>query len=175
MDGVDNDRNGFTDCGDFSCSMSMDMAILEHCAAVLENTADRCNDGVDNDNNGFTDCEDFSCSRSTEPTVIAVCASQGERTFLTCSDGMDNAPANGFVDCNDFSCRDVVETDPDTGRLRSPCLESVSTESADLAIAACSDDVDNDGDGFVDCNDWDCDWNPLTAALCGADGGGVCR
>ncbi|NCQ60586.1 MAG: hypothetical protein GW913_07950, partial [Myxococcales bacterium] len=24
-----------------------------------------------------------------------------------------------------------------------------------------SDHLDNDGDGFVDCDDWDCNWNPL--------------
>lgn len=32
MDGVDNDRNGFTDCVDFSCSRSTDSAILAYCA-----------------------------------------------------------------------------------------------------------------------------------------------
>ncbi|MCK5799300.1 MAG: hypothetical protein KAI47_19050, partial [Deltaproteobacteria bacterium] len=25
----------------------------------------------------------------------------------------------------------------------------------------CSDGIDNDADGFVDCADWDCSWNPL--------------
>jgi hypothetical protein len=31
----------------------------------------------------------------------------------------------------------------------------------------CSDGLDNDKDGFVDCDDWDCSWNPLVTVCNG--------
>ena len=74
MDGEDNDGNGFTDCNDFSCSMSTVQEVFEYCASLAENTLERCTDGEDNDGNGFIDCNDFSCSRADDPAVVAYCA-----------------------------------------------------------------------------------------------------
>ena len=33
--------------------------------------------------------------------------------------------------------------------------------TAEEAKARCTDGVDNDLDGFIDCEDWDCNYNPL--------------
>ncbi|MFO0713133.1 MAG: hypothetical protein U0353_24975 [Sandaracinus sp.] len=179
MDGVDNDRNGFIDCNDFSCCGDRDCAtppqpeIGTYCQGLRETTLEKCTDGIDNDNNGFTDCNDFSCSRATDEEVARHCATFGERSFALCTDGIDN-DGNGFPDCQDFSCREVLEeiVAPDatgrpvpTGRRRSPCLESVGADDANMR-ANCMDGADNDRDGFVDCEDWDCNWNPVTQDLC---------
>jgi hypothetical protein len=172
MDGRDNDGNGFTDCADFSCTMMDRGASAEaiaYCADLAENTLADCTDGVDNDNNGFTDCNDFSCSRADDEEVVRHCATFGERSFALCTDGIDN-DGNGFPDCQDFSCREVLEEivddmDQPTGRRRSPCLESVGADDPNMR-ANCMDGVDNDRDGFADCDDWDCNWNPVTQDLC---------
>ena len=48
-DGLDNDGDGFTDCGDFDCSNTT----LKEC---------NCSDGLDNDADGFSDCNDSDCN-----------------------------------------------------------------------------------------------------------------
>src|SRR5690606_7490569 len=80
-------------------------------------------------------------------------------------------------------------------RLSSPCLEGAYLD-ADLSEipggcpmrddaspatlseqqaqvrAGCTDGIDNDLDGFVDCDDWDCNHNPLAVTV---DGTPLCR
>jgi hypothetical protein len=171
-DGRDNDGDGFPDCADFSCTMTARGASPEaaaYCVEVAEDTLADCMDGLDNDDDGFADCDDFSCSRADDEEVVRYCATFGERSFALCTDGLDN-DGNGFPDCQDFSCREVLEEivddrDQPTGRRRSPCLESVGAEPANVR-ANCMDGVDNDRDGFIDCDDWDCNWNPVTQDLC---------
>ena len=53
------------------------------------------------------------------------------------------------------------------GRL---CQESLALLDED-AIARCDDGKDNDGDGFTDCDDWDCSNNPIVTVC---DGPKVC-
>ncbi|MFC3414671.1 MopE-related protein [Algoriphagus hitonicola] len=38
--------------------------------------------------------------------------------------------------------------------------EDLGCQSSNLIECNCSDDLDNDGDGFVDCDDFDCEGNP---------------
>ena len=83
-----------------------------------------------------------------------------EDTVALCSDGCDNN-GNSFVDCNDFACCSVrsdcpADTAcgmprPDAGPVM-PC----STMGPETSTAACSDGCDNDGNRFVDCNDFAC-------------------
>ena len=184
VDGLDNDTNGFVDCADRNCCMAgmfvsgrcggyLDDVVTAYCASIAEDTPARCSDGVDNDGNGFIDCADFSCSRSTDAEVLVTCANLTEANFARCTDGLDN-DGNSFSDCEDFSCRDVLEefvtTVPGTapmrtGQQRSPCTESVGS-TAEWQRFNCTDGIDNDADGFADCDDWDCNWNPVTRDLC---------
>lgn len=170
-DGVDNDGNGFTDCADFSCSRSMDPEVLQYCGERSETTLEKCSDGVDNDGNGFTDCMDFSCSTSSDPAVTAYCDSVLERGFERCTDGLDN-DGNGFIDCEDFSCRNARDLE-----TRQACQESlvgifseqnpITEDHVNQLNARCSDGLDNDLDGFIDCDDWDCSWHPLVTVCQG--------
>jgi len=188
-DGVDNDGNGFTDCGDFSCSRATgNPDLVAFCETRLENNVERCSDGEDNDGNGFTDCNDFSCSRSTIPEVAQLCTGgvevDEEDSFEECKNGEDD-DGDGFGDCSDFSCQAVIQANYPVPRrspdgaggytfdtvqdTASPCRESISLTDAETnprrAIAElqerCLDNRDQDIDGFYDCDDWDCQWNPL--------------
>ena len=163
-DGIDNDGNGYIDCNDFGCSRSDDQAIVSMCAERVEDSVETCSDGEDNDQDGYVDCDDFSCSQSENDEVAALCGGDPEATFEACSDGIDN-DGNGYTDCADYSCRDAE--DPSA---RQACQESVfrpgtfpapSPQDIGWANAYCEDGLDNDGDGYIDCADWDCSWNPL--------------
>lgn len=155
-----------------------------------ENTLESCTDGVDNDDDGYTDCEDNSCAspdgcfEGTLEERRACWAANAElrrlceSSFTSCNDGVDNE-GDGFKDCADFSCQDPVPVDRDGDGIyedtASPCQESYFAGSRDdypseasFIIAqyrdvagACGDGVDNDADGFTDCEDWDCQWNPV--------------
>jgi len=153
-DMIDNDQNGFIDCEDFGCSMSMDQAILEYCASVAEDSVETCSDGIDNDGNGFTDCMDFSCSMSEDPAVLEVCADQLEGTPETCSDGIDNDD-NGFIDCQDFGC----------SMSEDPAVLEVCADQLENSPQTCSDGIDNDDNGFIDCQDFGCSQSEDPAVL----------
>ena len=231
-DGVDNDQNGYTDCADFGCRMSPFVSVCREddlslcmdgrdndgdglidcedrdclrirdevqgaqiqafCGAVPEDTQALCSDGIDNDFNGYTDCEDFSCSRSrTDPGVVQYCAGvlaamqapepppttscpggAEEGTVEGCTDGCDN-DGNGFLDCEDFACsrnRDpivrslCVESAYVPDDFPSPAAEETARRAAD---ENCKNGEDEDRDGFIDCADTDCSWNPLVSVCVG--------
>lgn len=132
QDGVDNDGDGFIDCGDFDCRGISP----EVCGGEPEDNLTACSDGVDNDFDGFVDCDDFDCSLNF-PSICGA-PSGTENEPQSCRDGVDNE-GDGFIDCSDFDCRGVIPECP-----------------AENTPAACTDGVDNDGDGFVDCIDFDC-------------------
>ena len=117
--------------------------------------------GKDNDGNTYIDCGDFSCSGSPDPKIVAHCAEVLENTFEKCNDGIDN-DGNTYVDCDDYSCRNAKAVE-----VRLACQESVADGcSPDLTVPCdgsnqqCADGIDQDLDGFTDCDDWDCSWNP---------------
>ena len=76
-DGIDNDGNGYVDCGDFSCSQSDDINVAQVCQesiTAMGSAAEanqKCDDGIDNDGDGFTDCNDWDCSWNPLVTVCA--------------------------------------------------------------------------------------------------------
>lgn len=119
-DGIDNDGDGLVDCFDPDCLGD---------PACVENTSELCSDGVDNDGDGFIDCLDPDCWDT------AACI---ENTPSRCQDGIDN-DGNGLIDCEDPKCQAL-----------SVCIPVENTDEL------CSDGIDNDGDGLTDCDDPDC-------------------
>jgi hypothetical protein len=157
-DGLDNDGNSFTDCQDFSCSMSTVAEIIEHCDGVEiaeENTLETCTDGLDNDSDGFVDCADFDCE-----SEAFQCGSPdlGEETSpAACTDGLDN-DGDGFIDCKDFDCESELH----------PEIAEFCVGQSEEDQISCSDGIDNDGNGYTDCGDFGCSAsaNPLVRGLC---------
>lgn len=182
-DGLDNDCSGFTDCNDFDCcnvvACPRDTACGRRadagtCAptAERENTAELCADGVDNDCSGFFDCGDFSCcsvlrnagmacGESTacgRPRDGGMCTPTAERENMEalCTDGVDN-DCNGFTDCNDFGCCGALRTAGRECPRGSVCNRTCEGEpQPENSASRCMDMCDNDGNGFVDCNDRGC-------------------
>jgi hypothetical protein len=178
-DGCDNDGNGFADCNEFDCcSVRSDCGPTTACGRDAgrprpcdtmgdENTAAACGDGCDNDGNGFADCNDFDCCGlvACDPGTecegsLPPCPTMGpETTAAACADMCDN-DHNGFGDCNEFDCCDVVSCPAGTacggdgGSMVAPrCDGAMMMENSAMT---CGDGCDNDGNGFADCEDFDC-------------------
>jgi hypothetical protein len=105
--GVDDDRDGYTDCADYSCTDAAKGAspeAVKFCADTVESSFARCTDGIDNDGNGYADCADNACRRAKDPAVLAACQEDaGGDGNARCSDGLDD-DVDGFVDCEDDDC-----------------------------------------------------------------------
>jgi len=142
-------------------------------------TEQTCDDRRDDDGDSVTDCGDADCQASP------ACKPDGrpENTDLRCSDWVDNDD-NGAIDCDDMACDapgitaclgswDLARLAGGAGQPKSPVAPPSNTNigggvsMADLLAAAgdndgerndveCSDGVDNDHDGKVDCEDLGC-------------------
>jgi hypothetical protein len=150
-DGLDNDGNGFIDCEDNGCTFCVqgkkgaECHVLSVC--VSEGTNLQCSDGMDNDGDTDVDCADEDCQR--EHIVVCDGASAVDplpaaNTWQTlidakCSNDMDDdGDGETRADCADFDCQ---AWSPDCFPGREEGNE------------ACSDNIDNDFDGKIDCAD----------------------
>ncbi|MDD5650137.1 MAG: putative metal-binding motif-containing protein [Candidatus Nanoarchaeia archaeon] len=109
-------------------------------------TETSCNDKIDNNCNGLKDCLDNDCSNNP------VCTGCIPTTEIPC-DGIDQ-------DCNG---QDFLGTDLDKDEFKTEggfCGEiDCNDNNANInpgATEICTDNLDNDCDGLVDCNDPDC-------------------
>jgi hypothetical protein len=159
-----------------------------------ENTAELCADGQDNDGNGFVDCNDKGCCSVVDCSGMptSYCGKKGaggaggstgsgENTVALCSDGIDN-DGNNFVDCNDKGCCGVVDC---SAMPTSYCGKKGAggaggaggaSGTPENTAALCADGQDNDGNGFIDCNDKGCcsvvDCSADPTSYCGKKGAG---
>ncbi|MEC9465109.1 MAG: hypothetical protein VX834_04955 [Myxococcota bacterium] len=117
-----------------------------------------CDDRKDDDGDGMVDCADADCIKTD------ACKPDGEpeNTDARCSDWLDN-DENGAIDCDDQACK-APNIKACMGSWELPEADSQSVDVATVANdidgerndIVCSDGLDNDGDGFVDCADLGC-------------------
>ena len=136
-----------------------------------------CHDRIDNDGDTVVDCADADCYNAPE------CKPSGvpENTNSLCSDFIDN-DGNGEIDCEDPGCQgpgvtvcrgsyqrgggaatsQVPEDLPDIGQGLSveDLIGKGSDKDGERNDELCSDGIDNDGDGRVDCADFGCRFDP---------------
>ena len=116
-----------------------------------------CSDGEDNEGDGATDCEDSDC------VTDSACTSEDAVVEGTCAD----------EDCGTYVC----ETDSTcygscnyTGDWSECAYGSVCDSSGACVSYACSNYVDDDGDGLVDYfGACDTDSDGVTDSVCGCD------
>lgn len=143
-DGKDNDGDTVYDCGDADCSSD------PACApdGVAENSEARCHDWVDNDSDGYLDCEDNDCQG------MDACKGSWDRELAGESVG---APAgtleSGTVGHAPASGPDLTLK---AGEVEEDLLGRGADNDGERTNYFCSDGVDNDGDGFTDCDDLGC-------------------
>jgi putative metal-binding protein len=156
-----------------------------------------CSDGFDNDCDGTTDCADTTCAgvactislggglttagACSATTKVCTCTPVAE-TGALCGDGKDN-DCDGATDCGDASCQPVGnglgQPCDARGNRCSPVSAGVSACSVcapggDLVNAQapgaetrCGDNLDNDCDGKMDCQDANCAALTLTCSTSG--------
>ncbi len=187
--GVDDNGDGLTDCGDPQCVGHA--YCLGYVELACDNGADDdgdgdvdcedadcnqdpachpevelvCNDGLDNDGDGLTDCQDDDCAQAGTCQEI-------------CDDGLDN-DGDGDVDCQDVDCTGALGCVPercDNG-VDDDADGDVDCEDIDCRFAPpcnlvelCNNGADDDGDGLTDCNDPDCQTSPWCTELDCVDG-----
>lgn len=151
---VDDDGDTVMDCADADCFE--DPACKS--AGGLENTNELCSDWVDNDNDGATDCDDVDCQRQS----VSVCRGswEGPLTGPGALSNESNQTTGGGGDVpqlgEGMSVEDLIGTGSDKDGERNNFV--------------CSDGIDNDGDGKVDCADFGCRFDPNVTVCRGTPG-----
>ncbi len=170
----DNDDNTYMDCNDNNCKNSKEewpghagQTVSDYCKSVSETTYEKCSDKIDNDGSRYVDCADYSCSKSSEQwpaangggdgkTVADYCLSLAETSFAKCTDKKDN-DGNGYVDCADRACSGSTESwAAADGGGDQKTVAMYCTNLAESTFAKCTDGLDNDKNGYADCQDNSC-------------------
>lgn len=148
-DGIDNDGDSVPDCSDSDC-LKTDACQPD---GRTENTNERCRDWIDNDEDGVTDCDDQDC----QTELITSCSGSWDRSQATSSEPSEKeakaapTPAQSAADTSVQDPMQLIGGEGDNDGERNDYL--------------CSDGVDNDNDGKVDCEDPGCQFD-LSVQVC---------
>lgn len=130
---------------------------------TVQNCAEVCNNGLDDDADGFADCADTDCGPSVDlGNDVSLC--QGTSTLLTAAVSGGGSGAISFTWSNGLGSGQTKTVSPATTTTYSVTATSQSgcTDVDQITVTVqdcsenCTDNVDNDGDGLVDCADPDC-------------------
>lgn len=199
FNGVDDDSNGKTDCEDESCEgRSCGAACVCHnllpgeatCydGVALDGGQKYDADGGlvgDNDGDGKADCADDDCAGracSFQPGCeCTFTGGVGGKRETNCVDNIDN-DFDGKRDCEDPDCTGSFCTPaPTYYSCNAPatcpgcdsfalCKCNGGLPTSEYDAVSCTDGIDNDCDGIVDCEEESCE-----GASCAADGGADCE
>lgn len=139
-DGTDNDGDLVFDCGDADCKK--DPACQSD--GQPENSDARCSDWVDNDSDGYVDCEDIDCNG------MDTCKGSWDIKAAPAGGGGTSTVAGG----NGKSSADVRELAP--GQTEADLIGQGNDADGERNNVFCSDGIDNDNDGQIDCADLGC-------------------
>jgi hypothetical protein len=145
-DGQDEDGDLVFDCADADCKSD------PACAAdgQRENTDPRCSDWVDNDDDGYVDCDDYDCDD------VAICRGswdvKGPATPVAPGVGGSTAGAGGASTGGSGAA--IPELKP--GQTEADLIGTAGDANGERNNVSCSDGIDNDADGQVDCADLGC-------------------
>lgn len=142
-DGIDNDQDSMVDCADADCKN--DIACQP--GQGSENTNAACSDWVDNDGDGYLDCDDSECSSAG----VDVCQGSWDKIEKSKQNQEDGQQAQLPAIPDGASIEDLLGKGSDADGERNDVV--------------CSDGIDNDGDGFTDCADLGCRFDP-TVVVC---------
>ncbi len=177
-DGADNDADGYTDYPlDNDCMSATD--------ASESSTMSACADSVDNDGDSGIDTADAGCCGSTETTSEELCelpACTGTSALSSTCNCYADYDYNGVIcEASNYCCSGTCQAtrctetctsgdsqycgyDTSRGcRMYETCQDDgtwgsceVLSSTCGLVPEVCTDRVDNDDDGLVDCDDLDC-------------------
>jgi hypothetical protein len=154
-DRLDEDGDGLADCADADCRES------PACRADggPEESDLRCSDWIDNDKDGAVDCDDSSCLAAH----VTVCRGSWEGP-VEGTGAVAQVTQPGLDGQEHPGPGDVI---PDLGEGMSveDLVGRGSDKDGERNDEVCSDGLDNDEDGRVDCADFGCRFDP-TVTIC---------
>ncbi|MBT4935259.1 hypothetical protein HOL21_04780 [Candidatus Woesearchaeota archaeon] len=130
-----------------------------HGAGICSQFESVCDDETDNDLDGTTDCDDSDCSDAVACFQETECTSDDDCGEDTCVAGKCR------VSCEENICYGASASRACTNEyLATPqdCADGETCHGAGICSVApvtetvCDDELDDDGDGNVDCDDSDC-------------------
>ncbi len=151
-DRIDNDADSVTDCADADC---YDDAACKP-TGTPETTNSLCSDFIDNDADGAIDCDDLECQRE------GITACQGSWK------GAASAVAQPAAQTSTPLPTDVPELGQ--GFSVEELVGKFGDKDGERDDVVCSDGVDNDHDGRVDCADYGCRFDPSVSVCAGNPG-----
>jgi hypothetical protein len=196
IDRRDNNDNGFVDCADFSCRFT----VVSYGARLCNDDADcpggrRCNSTIAGTRAPVAlsaeFCEIVACpggdgSQCPSGTTCQTLELEGGSAAVcieTCSNDTDCAPGDSCYRGLCLSllspCFETTSVDEDTDLQgvddedQDIFQESTLEEQRRMVFRSCTDGIDGDRDGFTDCEDWECNHNPL--AVDPVTGEPICR
>ena len=137
-DRIDNDADSVVDCADADC---YDLPVCRP-SGQTEMTDRLCSDWIDNDGDGKMDCEDLNCQGG--PVTVCQGFVAGQKYTNPSEVAASNAGKH-------FSVPDL-----DEGMSVEEIIGKFGDNDGERNDYTCSDGVDNDGDGRIDCNDFGC-------------------
>ncbi len=138
-DRKDDDGDGLVDCADHDCASSPDCKV----GSGPENSNARCSDWFDNDGDGFIDCDDPDC----EGAGVTVCKGSWK-----------DAAGSSSAGANSSAVDEVPELG--AGQTVEDLIGKGGDKDGERNDEVCSDGLDNDGDGRIDCADFGCRFDP---------------
>ncbi|MGL1934523.1 MAG: fibro-slime domain-containing protein [Fibrobacterales bacterium] len=121
-----------------------------------EKSEAECSDGIDNDQDALVDCFDPHCQG------LFLCF---ERGAALCGNGSDD-DSDGLVDCDEPACMEQPECEAEMNleissnepNSNSDNISSDETRNliGENKMSFCHDGIDNDRDGYFDCEDPEC-------------------
>ncbi len=156
-DGQDDDGDLVYDCGDADCKKD------PACQADGQPEFDdaRCSDWVDNDGDGYVDCDDFDCENAdickgswdAKPVATGGAATGTNGTSITMGTGAVDGSSVGLKE----------------GQTPDDLIGVGADADGERNNYSCSDGIDNDGDGNIDCADLGCRLD-TAVTVCQGDG-----
>jgi hypothetical protein len=153
-----------------SCSITAGTASCSGTVSIANTCREICNDGFDNDLDGLVDCADANCGPSVNVPSITICSGTSSQL---------NAVATGGVLPNTFNWSNGLGTsatpnvNPSATITYAVTVTSSSgcstTGSATVNLVACPENctngIDDDGDGLMDCTDPNCQPSATAATV----------
>ena len=139
------------------------------CFVCSEKSTSLCSDGIDNDEDGLLDCNDDDCTPGDiriATTSITCFRSLGSIDFQRSNDDVEYSIDGGatfqdqasFVDLPSAIYNVIARKKGVVGicDFAQPVILQDPGDCSESGGVACSDGLDNDGDGLVDCEDDNC-------------------